>query len=88
MCNFLNGFFFLFEIFCGCCFIPPPPPSKLQLGKRAIKNESEMEKYLRSIILSIQKRKAWIKSFLACLIRNTSIRLLVGSANIYATINS
>lgn len=37
--------------------------AKLQLGKRAIKNESEMKKCLHSIMLSIQKRKTLIKSF-------------------------
>ncbi len=37
--------------------------AKLQLGKRAIKNESEMKKCLLSIMRSIQKRKALIRSF-------------------------
>jgi len=37
--------------------------AKLQLGKRTIKNESEMKKCLHSIMLSIQKRKTLIQSF-------------------------
>lgn len=37
--------------------------AKLQLGKLAIKSESEMKKHLLSIMRSIQKRKTLIKSF-------------------------
>ena len=37
--------------------------AQLQLGKRAIKSESEMKKHLISIMKSIQKRKELIKSF-------------------------
>jgi len=37
--------------------------AKLQLGKRAIKNESEIKKCLLSVMHSIQKRKALVKSF-------------------------
>lgn len=55
-------------------FLPPYSPelnpdeqvwnhAKLQLGKRSIKNESEMKKCLLSIMRSIQKRKTLIRSF-------------------------
>ena len=55
-------------------FLPPYSPelnpdeqvwnhAKSQLGKRSIKNESEMKRHLLSIMRSIQKRKKLIISF-------------------------